>query len=92
MNTWLHSRWRAASLARNSKATPRSTRPTSISATGRYSAPSTMPWALGKAISSTPTPSTSQVSLASQNGPMLATIMSCSAGAAWCISMPTPRS
>jgi hypothetical protein len=51
-----------------------------------------MPWAFGNAISRMPTPSTSQVSLASQNGPMLATIMSFSASVPRGISMPTPRS
>jgi len=88
-----HSGLRASrALTRKSNATPRNMRPTSISATGRYSAPSTMPCAFGNAISSTPTPSTSQVSFASQNGPMLATITSFCALVARCISIPTPRS
>jgi len=48
---------------------------------------------LGKAISKMPTPSTSQVSLASQNGPMLAIIMSlCSSESALSSNAPTPRS
>ena len=37
-------------------------------------------------------PSTSQVSLASQKGPIEAIITSFSSGVARCISMPTPRS
>ena len=41
-------------LTRKSKATPRRVRPTSISATGRYSSPSTRPCARGKAISRMP--------------------------------------
>ena len=79
-------------MTRKSKATPRMISPTSISATGRYSAVSTMPCAFGKATSRMPTPSTSQVSLASQNGPMEAISTSFSASLARGISMPTPRS
>jgi hypothetical protein len=48
--------------------------------------------AFGKATSSTPTPSTSQVSLASQNGPMDDTMMSFSSSVANGSRMPTPRS
>ena len=64
----------------------------SMIATGRYSACSTRPCAIGKATSSTPTPSTSQVSLASQNGPMLAIMVSFCASPASGSSRPTPRS
>ncbi len=63
-------------FTRKSNDTPRSARPISITATGRYKALNTRPCALGKATSSTPMPSTSHVSLASQNGPMLETMMS----------------
>ncbi|MNR31487.1 hypothetical protein D3C85_1489990 [compost metagenome] len=84
--------WLSRAFTRKSKATPRSVRPMSISVTGRYSSPSTRPCAFGKATSRMPTPSTSQVSLASQNGPMEATITSFSASVARCMSMPTPRS
>lgn len=53
-------------FARKSNATPRRMRPISIIATGKYSAWSTSPWAMGNTTNSRPTPSTSQVSLASQ--------------------------
>ena len=79
-------------LTRKSNDTPRSASPMSMMVAGRYSAVSTTPWALGKAISSTPMPSTSQVSLASQKGPMLETITSFSVSVAKGSRMPTPRS
>ena len=60
--------------------------------TGKYSDDSTSPWAAGNAISNTPTPSTSQVSLASQNGPIAAIMTSFSAALANGSSMPIPRS
>ena len=82
----------ASALTRKSKATPRRISPTSISATGRYSAVRIMPCAFGNAISRMPTPSTSQVSLASQKGPMLAIIVSLCGSSARCSSRPTPRS
>ena len=83
---------RAGALARNSKATPRRMRPTSITATGRYSAVRMVPCATGKATSSSPIAITSQVSLASQNGPIEATIRSFSLSSAKGNSTPTPRS
>ncbi len=82
----------ARALTRKSKDTPRRISAISMTATGRYRADSTMPCASGKAISSTPMPSTSQVSLASQNGPMLDTMTSFSSSLANGNSMPTPRS
>ena len=88
-----HNCWcQPVAFARNSNATPRNIRATSMSATGRYSAVRITPWACGKATSKMPTPSTSQVSFASQNGPIDATIMSCSSGVASGTRMPTPRS
>ena len=84
--------WLPCALTRKSNATPRRMSPISMNATGRYRAVSTMPWARGKAMSRTPTPSTSHVSLASQNGPMLAIMVSFCASVARGISSPTPRS
>ena len=51
-----------------------------------------MPCAIGNATSRIPTPSTSQVSLASQNGPIEAIMRSFSASLANGNRSPTPRS
>ena len=63
-----------------------------MTVTGMYSDVSTSACAAGNAISSTPTPSTSHVSLASQNGPMAAIIVSFSRSLASGSSKPMPRS
>ena len=85
--------WRTRALTLKSKATPRRISPASIRVTGRYRLVRMMPCASGKATSRMPTPSTSQVSLASQNGPMAEIMVSRSASdVAPGSSMPTPRS
>jgi hypothetical protein len=84
--------WLARAFTRKSNATPRSVRPISMKATGKYSAPRMTPCASGNTVSRMPTPSTSQVSLASQKGPMLAIMVSLSSSPARRISTPTPRS
>ena len=82
----------SGAFTRKSKATPRTIRPISMAATGRYRVSNTGASAIGKATSSTPTPSTSQVSLASQKGPMLATMVSFCPLSPSGSSRPTPRS
>ena len=84
--------WPMGALARNSNATPRRINPISITATGRYSAVRMSPCAVGKATSRMPIASTSQVSFASQNGPIEATMRSRSASSEKGNSRPTPRS
>src|SRR3569833_2080617 len=54
--------------ARNSKATPRKMRPSSMAVMGAYKAGIAPAYASGKAASSPPPPSTSQVSLPSHTG------------------------
>ena len=53
---------------RNSKATLRSTTPSTMKVSGPYSLPSTAPQAKGKAEANRPMPSSSQNSLASRQG------------------------